>query len=67
MWDWAHFKDEGVLAHTKRSAHLATLLLLSGLAMALHVVVPFWIQPKFLQAREVANALCQAMEECKRE
>jgi hypothetical protein len=67
MWDWTHFKDEGLLAHTKRSVRLASLLLLSGLAMTLHIVVPFWVQPKFLQVREVANALCRAMEECKRE
>ena len=30
MWDWAHFKDEGWLTHTKRSVRLAALLLASG-------------------------------------
>ena len=62
MWDWAHFKDEGWLAHTKRSAKFAGLLLLSGAAMALHLVVPFWQQPKWLSANEVASVLCEGME-----
>ena len=59
MWDWAHFKEEGWLAHTKRSLRLAALLLASGVAMALHTVVPFWQQPKRLQRGEVACALCE--------
>ena len=62
MWDWAHFKLEGWIAHTKRSAKLSGLLLLSGLAMALHMVIPFWQQPRWLSAQGVADALCQAME-----
>ena len=62
MWDWAHFKNEGWLAHTRRSAKFAGLLLLSGAAMALHMLVPFWQQPKWLSATEVACALCEGME-----
>ena len=62
MWDWAHFKDEGWLAHTKRSARLAGLLLGSGLTMILHMLVPFWQQPKSLQREAVATALCEGLE-----
>jgi adenylylsulfate kinase-like enzyme len=61
-WDWAHFKDEGWLAHTKRSARLAALLLASGGAMILHLLVPFWQQPRKLQREEVAAALCEGLE-----
>jgi|TARA_R110000824_G_scaffold272088_2_gene460600 hypothetical protein len=62
MWDWSHFKEEGWLSHTKRSARLALLLLASGAAMILHVLVPFWQQPKKLQRGEVACALCEGLE-----
>jgi hypothetical protein len=62
MWDWAHFKDEGWLAHTKRSVQLAALLLASGAAMILHILVPFWQQPKMLQRAVVARALCKGLE-----
>ena len=62
MWDWAHFKDEGWLAHTKRSVGLASLLLVSGGAMILHLLVPFWQQPKWLQRDEVARSLCEGLE-----
>ncbi len=62
MWDWSHFKNEGWLAHTKRSAKFAGLLLLSGSAMVLHVLVPFWQQPKWLRVDEVASVLCESME-----
>tara|TARA_R110002020_G_scaffold78132_2_gene196667 strand:- start:999 stop:1199 length:201 start_codon:yes stop_codon:yes gene_type:complete len=65
MWDWAHFKEEGWLAHTKRSARLAVLLLLSGSAMILHLLIPFWQQPKRLQRAEVACKLCEGLEERK--
>jgi len=61
MWDWAHFKGEGWLAHTKRSARLAGLLLLSGAAMILHMLVPFWQQPKWLRADCIGKSLCEAM------
>ena len=62
MWDWAHFKDEGWLAHTKRSVRLAALLFASGGTMILHVLVPFWQQPKILQRAAVARALCAYLE-----
>jgi len=61
MWDWAHFKGEGWLAHTKRSSRLAGLLLLASAGMILHMLVPFWQQPKWLQADCVGEALCGAM------
>ena len=57
MWDWTHFKNEGWLAHTRRSAKLSVRLLLAGLAMSLHVFVPFWQQPKCLRAMDVASYL----------
>ena len=62
MWNWAHFKDEGWIAHTRRSAGLASLLLLSGAIMILHVLVPFWQQPEWLSRRGVARALCEGLE-----
>ena len=63
MWDWAHFNEEGWLAHTRRSLRFAGLLLLSGGAMVLHALVPFWQQPKFLQRGEVACQLCEGLEQ----
>ena len=63
MWDWAHFKEEGWLAHTKRSIRLAILLLASGAAMVLHLVVPFWQQPQTLRRDSVAKKLCEGLEE----
>ncbi len=60
MWDWAHFKGEGWLAHVKRSAKLSGLLILGGLAMILHMLVPFWQQPEWLSAKGLAATL----EEC---
>ena len=62
MWDWAHFKSEGWTAHTKRSARFAGLLLLSGLAMILHVLVPFWQQPESLCTDRVIRVLSEGME-----
>ena len=62
MWDWAHFKEEGWLSHTKRSIKLAVLLLLSGCAMVLHLLVPFWQQPRLLRREEVARVLCEGLE-----
>ena len=62
MWDWAHFKEEGWLSHSLRSAKLAGLLLLAGVAMAAHMVVPFWQQPQWLRAGNVACTLCGDME-----
>jgi hypothetical protein len=62
MWDWAHFKDEGWMAHTKRSAKLSVILLASGVTMILHMLIPFWQQPKSLQRPNVARALCEGLE-----
>ena len=62
MWDWAHFKEEGWLTHTKRSAKLALLLILAAKAMVLHTLVPFWQQPKRLQREQVARSLCEGLE-----
>ena len=61
MWDWAHFKDEGWLAHTKRSASLALLLILAANAMVLHILIPFWQQPKSLRRDSVARRLCEGL------
>jgi len=61
MWDWAHFKSEGWLAHTKRSMTLAALLLVSGAAMILHTLVPFWQQPEWLRSDRVSIELQHAM------
>jgi len=56
-WDWAHFKVEGWWSHTKRASKLSGLLLLSGLTMMLHVIIPFWQQPKWLQAEGIKDSL----------
>ena len=61
MWNWKHFKGEGWLAHTRRSVKLAALLLASGAAMILHILVPFWEQPKVLQVCSVAETICKEM------
>ena len=58
MWDWKHLKDDGWFTHTKRSARFSALLLVSGLAMILHMLIPFWQQPKVLQRGSVSDALC---------
>jgi len=58
MWDWAHFKGEGWIAHTKRSATLVSLLLLAAGAMILHMLVPFWQQPEWLRSECVGKVLC---------
>jgi|TARA_A100000172_G_scaffold20201_1_gene11345 uncharacterized membrane protein SirB2 len=57
MWDWAHFKGEGWLRHLKRSGQLSGLLFLGGLAMMLHMLVPFWQQPSWLSAKGLADTL----------
>jgi hypothetical protein len=57
MWDWNHLKGEGWLRHSMRAAQMAGLLLLSGAAMLLHILLPFWQQPKFLRADKVAESL----------
>ena len=63
MWDWAHFKGEGWLAHSRRSMTLAALLLVSGAAMILHTLIPFWQQPVWLRAGAVAEELCARMKQ----
>jgi len=64
MWDWAHMAEETWLLHTKRSVKLGVLLLLSGGAMLIHVLIPFWQQPKSLRAVEVSDTLCREMKRC---
>ena len=66
MWDWAHFKEKGWLAHTREAGKLAGLLLLSGFAMLVHIVLPFWQQPEWLQAKCVGAAICKCVccEDC---
>jgi hypothetical protein len=62
MWSWGHFSAEGWRSHTLRSGKLTGLLLLSGVAMMVHMLVPFWQQPKWLRAEEVACTLCSDVE-----
>jgi|TARA_R110000824_G_scaffold77879_3_gene196774 hypothetical protein len=65
MWNWRHLSGESWLKHTMRSAKFSGLLLLSGSAMILHLLIPFWQQPEWLQAKSVANSLCEGMEKGK--
>ena len=58
MWDWRHFKELGWIAHTTRAARLSGLLILAGLAMVLHMLLPFWQQPSWLRVESVGRALC---------
>ena len=58
MWNWGHFKELGWIAHTVRAARLSGLLILAGLAMLLHAVLPFWQQPSWLRAEAIGRALC---------
>jgi hypothetical protein len=62
MWDWAHFKAEGWLSHFRRSAKFSGLLFLGGAAMIVHMLVPFWQQPRWLSALGIAEALQAGME-----
>ncbi len=61
MWDWNHLKNEGWGLHTLRGIKLSALLLASGVALLLHLVIPFWQQPKVLQICSVAETLCKEM------
>ena len=61
-WNWSHLGAEGWIAHTLRSIKLAALLLASGGAMVLHLIVPFWEQPKTLQVCSVAKTICEEMD-----
>jgi len=65
MWNWSHLKGESWRTHTQRSIKLAALLLASGVAMILHVLVPFWQQPKILQVCSVADTICAEMDKRK--
>lgn len=58
MWDWSHFKELGWIAHTTRAARLSGLLILAGLAMVLHMLLPFWQQPSWLRVESVGRSLC---------
>jgi hypothetical protein len=62
MWDWTHLKNEGWVTHTRRALKLSALLLVSGGALILHLLIPFWQQPKVLQVCSVANIICKEME-----
>ena len=62
MWDWAHFKAEGWLSHLRRSSKISGLLLLGGLAMLLHMLVPFWQQPPWLSTSGLIKALQGSLE-----
>ena len=65
-WNWTHLSGEGWVAHTVRSVKLAALLLAAGIAMLLHIVVPFWEQPKVLQVCSVAETICGEMNKRRR-
>jgi hypothetical protein len=62
MWDWAHLKGHGWLRHLDRAGKLTGILLLGGLAMLLHTVIPFWQQPKGLQVQGLINSLEKSLE-----
>lgn len=62
MWNSGHLGSESWWAHTRRSLKLCGLLLASGAAMVLHIFIPFWEQPKALQACSVAESICREME-----
>ena len=62
MWDRLHLKVEGWFKHTVRSVKFTVLLLLSGMAMAVHTLVPFLQQPKFLRASNLADYLLKEMD-----
>ena len=57
MWDLKHLSGSGWLHHTIQAAQLAGLLLLSGAAMILHTLLPFWQQPQFLRVENVVDTL----------
>ena len=61
MWDWKHVKKEGWVLHTLRGIKLSALMLASEAALLLHLVIPFWQQPKVLQVCSVADTICKEM------
>ena len=56
-WDWAHFKAEGFLPHVRRSAKLSGRLIVAGLGMIVHMLVPFWQQPRWLSGCGIRDTL----------
>ena len=62
MWNWKHLESEGWWSHTVRSVKLAWLLLWAAGAMVVHILVPFWEQPKTLQAASVAHKICEEID-----
>lgn len=60
-WNWKHLKGESWLVHTKRSSKLSILMLLSGFAMMVHMIVPFWQQPKWLQGASIRDVLDESL------
>ena len=65
MWDRAHLKGEGWLSHSKRALKLSILMIASALSLLVHMVVPFWQQPKVLRVCTVAEVICHEMSICK--
>ncbi len=60
-WDWKHLKGESWIVHTKRASKLSILMLLSGFAMMVHMIVPFWQQPKWLQGASIRDVLDESL------
>jgi len=56
-WDWKHLKDDSWVKHTLRALKLSILMLLSGFAMMVHMFIPFWQQPKWLQGDSIRDTL----------
>jgi len=65
MWDWNHFKAEGWLSHSRRALKLSMLMIAAALALLIHMVVPFWQQPKALRLCTVSQVICHEMSICK--
>ena len=61
MWDWDHLKPEGWLNHTTRAFKLSLLLLGSSAALFVHMLVPFWKQPKQLRLLSIAETIDKEM------
>jgi hypothetical protein len=61
MWDWDHLKPEGWLKHTKRAFKLSLLLLGSAVGLFVHMLVPFWKQPKQLRLLSIAETIDREM------
>jgi len=61
MWDWNHLAPEGWWRHTARAFKLSLLLIMSGLTLFVHMLVPLWMQPKALQLLNVAKTIDKEM------